>query len=236
MFDLLWGLPRFAAAPLYRRWHVRWGATSDEVSAPMAGDEDVRDASLNATRAITIAAPPERVWPWIVQMGYRRAGVYTYDIVDNAGYESADCVLDEYQKFAIGDWAFPMNGLFGLTLPVNDTTAFKVKSFETNSWLLWEKPDSTWSWLLTPLSDGTTRLVLRIKCHYTNLFSSGPFLRPFSTKGAMGELKCCASPLPCSSFSRGTFRRRTSFPRAVLTSEAGSSGRSVSRRIRRSTR
>lgn len=171
VFDLLWGLPRFAAAPLYRHWHIRWGATSDEVSAPMAGDEDVRDASLNATRAITIAAPPERVWPWIVQMGYRRAGFYTYDIVDNAGYESADCVLDEYQKFAIGDWAFPMNGLFGLTLPVNDTTAFKVKSFERNSWLLWEKPDSTWSWLLTPLSDGTTRLVLRIKCHYANLLS-----------------------------------------------------------------
>lgn len=169
---LLGGIPRFATAPLLRRWHLRWGATDEEVHAAMPGDEIVRDASLNATRAITIDAPPERVWPWIVQMGYRRGGFYTYDLVDNAGYDSADQVLEEYQQFAIGDWAFPMNGLFNLTLPVNSTTAFKVKAFETNSYLLWEKPDSTWCWILRPLSGNRTRLILRIRCHYTNFLAA----------------------------------------------------------------
>jgi len=50
-------------------------------------------------------------------MGYRRAGFYTYDLVDNAGYPSADHILEEYQTFAVGDRAFNMNGLFGIELP-----------------------------------------------------------------------------------------------------------------------
>ena len=59
----------------------------------MPGDEIVPKASFNGTRAITIDAPPKTVWPWIVQMGYRRAGFYTYAVLDNAGYESADRVV-----------------------------------------------------------------------------------------------------------------------------------------------
>ena len=70
--DLLTGLPLFATAPLYRHWHMRWGATDAEVRSPMAGDRIVPAAPFNATRAITIDAPPGRVWPWIVQMGSGR--------------------------------------------------------------------------------------------------------------------------------------------------------------------
>ena len=157
--DALGGLPLFITAPLYRRWHLRWGATDDEVSGPMPGDDAVPKASFNATRAITIAAPPEMVWPWIVQMGYRRAGFYTYALLDNAGYESADEVLEEFQHPRIGDW-MPMAG------KVSETTAFKVKAFETNEWLLWQKPDSSWGWKLVVLSDGTTRLITRLKQRY----------------------------------------------------------------------
>jgi hypothetical protein len=87
---------------------MRWGATDAEVAGPMPGDEIVPKASFNATRAITIDAPPERVWPWIVQMGYRRAGFYTYALLDNAGYGSADRVLPEYQDPKVGDW-MPMS-------------------------------------------------------------------------------------------------------------------------------
>ena len=163
ILDFLGGLPLFATAPLYRRWHMRWGATDDEVRASMAGDELVLKASFNATRAITIKAVPENVWPWIVQMGYRRAGFYTYDIVDNGGYPSADHILEEYQHFAVGDWAFNMNSMFGIELPINERDAFKVKAFEANKWLLWAKPDTTWSWSLKPLAAGQTRLILRIR-------------------------------------------------------------------------
>jgi hypothetical protein len=70
IIDLAGGLPFFVIAPLFRRWHMRWGATEDVVRAPMRGDEIVSNASFNATRAITVGAPPENVWPWIVPMGY----------------------------------------------------------------------------------------------------------------------------------------------------------------------
>jgi hypothetical protein len=159
VFDALSGLPLFATAPLYRRWHLRWGATDEEVRGPMPGDEVVPKPSFNGTRAITVDAPPEMVWPWVVQIGYRRAGFYTYDLLDNAGYESANQILDEYQPPRVGDW-MPM------AKKVNETTAFKVKAFEQNEWLLWEKPDSTWSWRLVPLDGGRTRLVTRLKQRY----------------------------------------------------------------------
>ena len=168
--DLLAGLPLFATAPLYRHWHMRWGATDAEVRAPMAGDRIVPEARFNATRAITIEAPPGRVWPWIVQMGYGRAGFYTYDLVDNGGYPSAGDVLEQYQNLAVGDWAFNMNSLFGIELPLDESNAFRVSGFEINEWLLWEKPDSTWSGLLKPMPDGKTRLILRIRAHPGNLF------------------------------------------------------------------
>ena len=128
VLDAVSGLPRFATAPLYRPWHLRWGATDEEVHGPMPGDELVPTASLNATRAITIDAPPELVWPWIVQMGYRRAGFYTYALLDNAGFDSADRILAEYQPPKVGDW-MPM------AKQVNETTAFRVKAFELNKWL-----------------------------------------------------------------------------------------------------
>ena len=170
ILDLVGGLPFFATAPLFRHWHMRWGATDAEVLASMAGDELIPNASFNATRAVTIQAAPEEVWPWIVQMGYHRAGFYTYDIADNAGYPSADHLLEEYQHIAVGDWAFNMNSMFGIELPINDDDAFRVKAFETNRWLLWSKPDSTWSWLLRQPADGQTRLILRIRAHPLNLF------------------------------------------------------------------
>jgi hypothetical protein len=159
ILDAVGGLPLFATAPLYRPWHLRWGATDQEVQGPMPGDELVPTASLNATRAITIDAPPELVWPWIVQMGYRRAGFYTYALLDNAGFDSADRILEQYQPPKVGDW-MPM------AKTVNNTTAFKVKAFATNEWLLWEKPDSTWAWKLVPLEGGRTRLITRLKQRY----------------------------------------------------------------------
>jgi hypothetical protein len=159
ILDALRGLPLFATAPLYRQWHLRWGATDDEVRGPMPGDEIVAKASFKATRAITVDAAPELVWPWIVQMGYRRAGFYTYALLDNAGFDSAERVLEEYQPPKLGDW-MPM------AKQVNDTTAFKVTAFEPSEWLLWEKPDSTWAWKLLPLDGGRTRLVSRLKARY----------------------------------------------------------------------
>lgn len=157
--DVAVASPLFLFAPLYRSRHLRWGATDAEVAGPMPGDELVREASFNATRAITIGAPPEAVWPWLVQLGYRRAGWYSYDLFDNGAIPSAERILPEYQKPKVGDWV-PMAN------KVSETTAFRIKALEPNRWMLWEKPHSTWAWNLVPLERAGTRLIVRLKERY----------------------------------------------------------------------
>ena len=164
--EIILALPRFATAPLIRRRHLRWGATDAEVAAPMSGDQRVPLSSFTATRAITIDAPPEAVWPLLVQLGYRRAGWYTYDLFDNAGYASADRILPEHQNLKVGD-RVPM------AKTVNDTTAFWVVEMEPNRSMLWQKPNSTWTWKLVALKGGRTRLITRLKALYAWRSSPG---------------------------------------------------------------
>jgi hypothetical protein len=63
------------------------------VSRSQPGDELVTRPSFNATRAITIAAPPEEIWPWLIQVGLTRAGWYSYNILDNLGHPSARHII-----------------------------------------------------------------------------------------------------------------------------------------------
>jgi hypothetical protein len=55
-------LPLFLTAPLYRRWHLRWGATPVEIASTLPGDDLLPRAQLRCTRAITIDTPPETAW------------------------------------------------------------------------------------------------------------------------------------------------------------------------------
>lgn len=81
------------AATLYvskiRPWAMHWGASAEEVARPMPGDEIVEHPWFDATRAVTVQARPEQIWPWLAQIGFRKAGWYSYDIVDNLGKPSA---------------------------------------------------------------------------------------------------------------------------------------------------
>lgn len=143
----------------YRPWHSRWGATNDEVMLPMPGDDLIEKPTFNVTRAITIHARPEEIWPWIIQIGYGRAGFYSYDLLDNLGKPSADHIIPELQNIEVGSW-IPMSG------KVSEETAFRVMAFETSSWMLWKKAASTWAWKLIPIDEESTRLVIRLKCQY----------------------------------------------------------------------
>jgi hypothetical protein len=154
-------LPAFMTAPLYRRWHLRWGATPAEVAAALPGDALLPHAQYRSTRAITIEAPPGAVWPWLVQVGCLRAGFYSNDLLDNLGHPSATTILPELQDLQAGNWV-PMSPAATPT----DRTAFRVHSFEENAWLLWTKPDSTWAWRLSSAGAGGTRLVTRIRAVY----------------------------------------------------------------------
>jgi hypothetical protein len=90
-------LPRFATAPLLRRWHRHWGATPAEASAGMPADDLVSRAQYWCTCAVTIIAPPGQVWPWLVQVGWLRAGFYADDLVDNLGHPRSRTILPEFQ-------------------------------------------------------------------------------------------------------------------------------------------
>jgi hypothetical protein len=154
-------LPAFLTAPLHRRRHLRWGATAMEVSAPMPGDDHLPRAQFNATRAISIDAPPEAVWPWLLQVGCLRGGWYSHDLLDNLGHPSATTILPAFQHLEVGQWV-PMSP----KPPPTSRTALRVASFEAYHRLLWTKPDSSWAWQLTPTDQGGTRLVTRIHTFY----------------------------------------------------------------------
>jgi hypothetical protein len=111
--------------------------------------------SRGPARAITIDAPPAAVWPWLVQVGFGRAGWYSDDLLDNPGRSSLRVIGPGLRNLEIGQWV-SMSG------KPSETTAWKGDSFVENEWLLWHRPYSTWSWVLHDLSDGRTRLITRI--------------------------------------------------------------------------
>jgi hypothetical protein len=149
------GLASFLA---YRPWHLRWGSTDEEVRRSLPGDDVVIDPTFNATRAVTVHATPDAIWPWIVQMGYGRAGWYTYDLLDNLGRRSANKVIPSLQGVEVGD-VIPM-GPGGVGL--------RVKDLVGGEWLLWwdGAGRSTWLWSLTETAPGQTRLLTRIRTRY----------------------------------------------------------------------
>ena len=100
------------------RWWRTWGVDPAEAARPLAGDELVPVPTGIETRGITIDAPPEAIWPWLVQMGFDRAGWYSYDRLDNRG-RSGDVIRPELQATAVGD-----------ILPVSPDNGFEVKVVE----------------------------------------------------------------------------------------------------------
>jgi hypothetical protein len=147
-----------------RPWQLRWGATDDEVRGPMPGDEIVARPTFNATRAVTVEAPPSMIWPWIVQIGFGRAGWYTYDLLDNFGRPSAEHIIPELQQIRAGD-VIPIYQ--GRGAP--EGVWLKVKAVETERWLLWwddKTQGTTWAWALYPVDKQQTRLLTRVRMRY----------------------------------------------------------------------
>jgi len=148
---------------VYRPWQLSWGATTDEVTRPMMGDGLVKDPTFNATRAVTINAPAEQIWPWIVQIGYKRAGFYSWDFLDNDGIPSAERILPEYQNLKIGD-----------VVPLSEEADADVIDMESNeSLLLVFQSDGTvtWAWALYKIDANRTRLVTRLRWRTSSVVS-----------------------------------------------------------------
>jgi hypothetical protein len=154
------------SAPLSRRWYNCWGASETECLAVLPGDEIVAAPRLAYTRAVTIDAPPAAVWPWLVQIGQGRGGLYSYDGLENlvgCDIHSATRILPEHQQLAVGDQilfgpaekGFPGQVVIAI-LPeraivmcgLNPTTRSAERS-------------ATWVLALNELADGRTRLLVR---------------------------------------------------------------------------
>ncbi len=152
-------LPLLLIAPLRRRRHRTWGAIQEEVAAAMPGDALFPRAQYRSTRAITISVPPEEVWPWLVQVGYRRGGWYADDLLDNFARPSARDIIPQLQDLHVGQW------LAWVPWP-SERSAFVVDSFVAPEWLLWRSPNRSWAWRLVPLDGGRTRLISRLNTVY----------------------------------------------------------------------
>jgi hypothetical protein len=146
-----------AARPRFRRW----GASDAEVGRAMPGDRVVRAAGgvTSSTQAISIDAPPERVWPWLVQMGVGRGGFYTLTWVEHLlglGVANADCIVPDLQHLGLGDVVGIRSKDDGARVAVLDPGRCLVLVDEPTPGYV-----STWDLCLSPLERGRTRLVLR---------------------------------------------------------------------------
>jgi hypothetical protein len=141
-----------------RPYQLHWGATDAEVNRAMPGDELDPHPTFLATRAITINGTPQQIWPWLIQMGYTRAGFYGYDILENIGsphgLESAVTIMPEFQQFKVGD-----------EVPISSAATMVFNAVEPNRYLIWSGKDGKggFTWALYPLDASHTRLVSRIR-------------------------------------------------------------------------
>jgi hypothetical protein len=139
----------------WRRWCLSWGATESEAARDLPGDDLLTDAGIVSTRAVHVDAPPSAIWPWLVQMGPGRGGAYTYDWIENLmglGMHSADRILPEYQKLAVGDVQ-----RLGTRGPV-----LRVAELEPERSLVFRSDDGNWVWAFSLAPDNTgTRLISR---------------------------------------------------------------------------
>lgn len=133
-------------------------ATPNERRQTMPADDLVAEPIAVWTHGITIDAPPERVWPWLAQLGSGRAGWYSYDHIDNDGIPSAEVILPEFQHIAVGDILPALPGA---------REAFIVARVSAPHHLALVVPDQSesclvgWEFLLKPAGDKRTRLVVR---------------------------------------------------------------------------
>ena len=137
---------------------LRWGASDLEVAGAFPGDDHIADPQLVSTRAITVEAQPRDIWPWLVQMGDGRGGLYSHDRLDMLfGYlqaPSAEVVLPQYQDLAAGDVIPIGRGPDWLVTIVDPERALVVEP---------QGAELTWCWRIIPTADGHARLVSRVR-------------------------------------------------------------------------
>jgi hypothetical protein len=176
------------------RWWRTWGVDPVEARKVLPGDDLVATPTAIDTRGIIIDAPPDAVWPWLVQMGYGRGGWYSYDQIDMLG-KSADRILPGFQVIAVGD-VLPTSPNSGFAVRIaeqaralvlySDTESVAAEAAKaaeakpaggtdvpaglaaTGAILRTTPPDfaASWAFVLEPLDGGRTRLIERFRVRF----------------------------------------------------------------------
>ena len=150
----------FAYVKLLRPWHLHWGTTSDEVTRAMPGDDLITHPAMAATHALTIHAPVEHVWAWLVQIGQGRGGFYSYDWLEDLfgmNIHNTNRIQPEWQNPEVGDM-----------IPFWKGTGIPIVQIEPPHLMVLagsfapEQPvGGSWTFLLEALDPQTTRLIVR---------------------------------------------------------------------------
>jgi hypothetical protein len=152
----------FTAFSLISTAILTWGATPEEAAGVWPGDEILPEPNLMWTHGITIHAPLEKTWPWIIQIGDTRGGFYSYTFVENlvAGknlYHNADRIVAEWQNPKQGETIIDI--------------MLAIKDYQPDAWMLAESTDTlnemglrwTWGWNLSAIDAQNTRMVIRMR-------------------------------------------------------------------------
>jgi hypothetical protein len=178
------GVAGFAYALVIRPWQLRRGATDVEVRRALPGDDLVPDPKCGYTQAITIKASTSDIWPWLVQIGYKRAGWYSHDVLHRvmgvAGsvddeHRSAERIIPELQDLKVGDVVEIAPGMGYVVAGIEPEQALILQSrVDTAKWESLPSSDplpekylsSSWVWFLEGIGDKTTRLIVRVRSDY----------------------------------------------------------------------
>lgn len=160
------------ALPVRRRMR-QWGATQAELRREMCGDREVPAPDYNTTLAVTVQAPASLIWPWLVQLGYRRGGLYSYDWLDRLfGYldaPSADRILPEFQQLRVND-----------EIPIGRGGGFPVTGIEPGRTLVMSGAAKGMHWMwelaLYPVDGTSTRLISRNRAEVPNTLAARLFI------------------------------------------------------------
>lgn len=162
----------------FRPWHLKWGASMNEASRRLPGDECVPRPKIESTRAITIHAPVEKVWNWIAQIGQGRGGFYSYDWLENifgCQIQNADRIVPAWQQPKVGDLvrlhpkvAFPIAVveppralILHQAVDTQSNQAFDPSVSMPLSYI-----NVSWAFLLAPVDEDNTRLIARYRLDF----------------------------------------------------------------------
>jgi hypothetical protein len=170
-----------AYAVTLRPWLMNWGATREESRSALLGDDFAPDCRYRATRAVTIGAPVEKVWQWLVQIGQDRGGFYSYSWLENlffADMRNAEEIIPEFQERHVGDTVWLANPrryggrgrMIVAALEPHRSMALVMPSDAERLFNGEVAQYGCWSFHIRPLFGGKTRLLVRSRSgNYSNL-------------------------------------------------------------------